>query len=676
MEVWSMEDRRRWPEMGTTEAPWFKAALSDRWQGPPEQEIAELLETGAFGRLRALVCWRGAAGRNDTCWVSLGLAYLDLLQRESCGRCTPCRIGTHLMRNLLLRLQDGRGTAADVDELGRLAESIEETAWCGVANTVRDAFLGLLQLGAEDFARHAAGATCPPERTTGWLAAPCRSTCPGGVDCPSYIFQVSERMPHLATAVVRQDNPLAGVIGRTCPHPCEGNCTLTQVDQPIAINSLKRWAADRAEGLGMDARATEPHELTELISGGPPEARPGARPHTPGPVRTRVAIVGAGPAGLSAAYYLARAGYAPIVFERLPVPGGMLYVGIPEYRLPKAVLRQEVHLIQREGVEIRYDCAVGGKVDFAQLLEDFPAVFLGIGAHAGRSLDIPGEDLPGSLDAIDFLRRIALGEEVPLGERVLVIGGGNSAMDAARTSLRLGVPEVTVVYRRDRGEMPANPWEVDEAEEEGVRFHFLAAPVRCEGEACVSQLVCQPMELGPPDDSGRRRPVARSCDPIAIAADTVIAAVGQRPDFSPFQTAGELAFNKWGYLEMDPRTLMASHAGVFVGGDAVSGGGLVIEAIAAGKQAAVHMERFLSGQPVEEDPRYMVRRVAITLGARESRQPLPNADWGSRERMPSLAPAVRTGSFAEVEAGFSDQQAHREGKRCLRCHRPIVIALT
>ncbi|NLT35428.1 MAG: FAD-dependent oxidoreductase [Gaiellales bacterium] len=671
-----MESRSTPPKPEATHAPTFKAALSNRWQGPSPQEVARLLEPDVSEGLRALLCWRGAAGHDDTCWVSLGLAYLDLLQRESCGRCTPCRIGTHIMRDILLRLQDGTARTGDVEELQRLADAIEDTAWCGVANTVRDAFLGLLTLGAEHFARHAAGATCPPERTTGWLAAPCRSTCPGGVDCPSYIFQVSEHMPHLATAVVRQDNPLAGVIGRTCPHPCEGNCTLTQVDQPIAINSLKRWAADRAEGLGMDARDTGPYELSELTSAGPPEARPGARPPTPGPVRTHVAIVGAGPAGLSAAYYLARAGYAPVIFERLPVPGGMLYVGIPEYRLPKAVLRQEVTLIEREGVEIRYDTPVGKAVGFGQLLEDFPAVFLGIGAHAGRSLDIPGEDLPGSLDAIDFLRRVALGEEVSLGGRVLVIGGGNSAMDAARTCLRLGVPEVTVVYRRDRGEMPANPWEVDEAEEEGVRFHFLAAPVRCDGDACVTQLVCQPMELGPPDDSGRRRPVARSCDPIAMAADTVIAAVGQRPDFSPFRTAGELAFNNWGYLEMDPRTLMTSRAGVFVGGDAVSGGGLIIEAIAAGKQAAVHVERFLSGQPVVEDPRYLVRRVAVTLGARESRQPLPTAEWGERERMPSLAPDVRTGSFTEVENGFSDQQARREGKRCLRCHRPIVVALT
>lgn len=670
-----MQDAGTMQQAGTAPPTSLRNALTDRWGGPPSPEAAEVLRPDVEAGLRAVMCWRGAAGVSDVCYVSLGLAHLDLLRRESCGRCTPCRIGVHLMQEILTRLREGSAGPGELQQLEKLADNIEETAWCGIANTIRDPLLGLLQLGADDFARHAQGITCPPEKTVGWVAAPCRSTCPGGVDCPGYIFPVAERMPHLANAVVKQDNPLPGVIGRTCPHPCESNCTLIQANQPIAINSLKRWAADRAEGLGRDEWETGPYELAELVTAGPPEARPAPHVEAPGPPRTRVAIVGAGPAGLSAAYYLARAGYSPVIFERLPVPGGMLYVGIPEYRLPKAVLRREVRLIQREGVEIKYDTSVGAEVQFAELLEDFPAVFLAIGAHAGRSLDIPGENLPGSLDAIDFLRRAALGENVSLGERVLVVGGGNSAMDAARTSIRLGVPEVTVVYRRDRGEMPANPWEVDEAEEEGVRFHFLAAPLACEGDACVAQLVCQPMELGPPDESGRRRPVPLACEPITLPADTVIAAVGQKPDFGPFKSGDRLSFNKYGYLQVDERTLMTSRAGVFVGGDAVSGGGLVIEAIAAGRQAAVHMERFLSGQPVSEDPRYLVRRIATMLGAQQSRHPLPAADWGVRERMPSLSPEERIKSFAEAELGFSDQQAHREGKRCLRCHRPIVVAL-
>lgn len=672
-------------------------SLSERWSGPAADTAGNLLATQA-PTVCGLLCWRGAAGVPGLCWVQLGLAYLDFVQRESCGRCTPCRTGTHHMRDILARLRDGDVRPGDLDHLRTLAENVEESAWCGVANTIRDPMLGLLELGAEDFARHARGETCPPITTAAWMAAPCRSTCPAGIDCPTYLFQAGEYMPHLATATVRRDNPLPGIIGRTCPHPCETNCTLIQAEVPIAINAVKRWAADHAEGLGRDVAPTGGWELTEAdtadparhavnVTGrapaAPPLTTPSAASTTAGSstsaattrLRQRVAVIGAGPAGLSAAYYLARAGFAPVIYEDLPVPGGMLYVGIPEYRLPKAILRQEVALIEREGVEIRYETRVGRETDFAEVLDEYPAVFVGIGAHAGRGLGVPGEELRGSMDAIDFLRRIALGETVKVGERVLVVGGGNSAMDAARTCIRLGVRDVTVVYRRERGQMPANPWEIAEAEEEGVHFHFLAAPVRVEGTACVSQLVCQPMELGAPDDSGRLRPVPSACDPIALLADTVISAVGQRPDFTPFLGAPGLAFNRWDYLECNEHTLMTDRPGVFVGGDAVSGGGLVIEAIAAGKRAAVHIERFLSGQPVVEDTGYLLRRVAALLGARDSRHPLPpNTDWGRRSVSAIMAPAARATSFAEAEQTLTDQQAHTEAKRCLRCHRPLVVA--
>ena len=659
--------------------------LSDRWGGPPPDLVASEL-AGRAPQVRGLMCWRGAAGSADLCYVQLGLSYLEFVQRESCGRCTPCRTGTHIMIEILGRLRDGKTRPDDLDFLRSLAENIEASAWCGVANTIRDPMRALLELGAEDFARHARGETCPESTTVAWMAAPCRSTCPAGVDCPTYLFQSAEYMPHLAAGTVRRDNPLPGIIGRTCPHPCESNCTLTQVDEPIAINAVKRWAADRAEGLRTEPQTVGHWELAEADTADPTGTAPGLSPEgdvtqprrspaTPAFARTRVAIVGAGPAGLSAAHYLARAGFAPVVFEALPVPGGMLYVGIPEYRLPKAVLRKEAALIEQEGAEIRYETAVGQDIAFDQILEEFPAVFLGIGAHAGRGLGVPGEELEGSVDAIDFLRRVALGETVHLGERVLVVGGGNSAMDAARTSIRLGVPEVTVVYRRDRGQMPANPWEITEAEEEGVHFHLLAAPVRCEGTTCVSRLVCQPMELGAPDESGRLRPVPAACEPISIPADTIISAVGQRPDFNPFRNISGFVFNRWDYLECNEHTLMTGRAGVFVGGDAVSGGGLVIEAIAAGKRAAVHMERFLAGQPVVEETGYLVRRVADLLGARDSRQPLPPADWGRREHPSMLAPEVRRASFAEAESTLTDRQAHREAKRCLRCHRPLVITL-
>lgn len=388
-----------------------------------------------------------------------------------------------------------------------------------------------------------------------------------------------------------------------------------------------------------------------------------------------MAIIGAGPAGLTAGYYLARKGYKPVVFEALPVPGGMLYVGIPEYRLPKAVLRREVELICSEGVEIRYETAVGRDVAFAELEGmGFAAIFIAIGAHCGKKLRIPGEDLPGSIDAIDFLRQVALGQEVPLGERVLVLGGGNSAMDAARSALRLGAREVTVVYRRAREQMPANPWEIDEAMEEGVRFHFLAAPVRCEGDSSVEQLVCQPMELGPPDESGRRAPVPLACDPFTLDADMVIAAVGQEPDFTPFADP-LLQLNKWGYLEVDPRTFQTTKPGVFVGGDAITGGGSIIEAVSAGKTAAKYIDLYLRGEPVVEDLEDRTKRLAVYLGAQRSWYSLtPNTAYGSRQKMPTLSPEERRTGFAQVELGYPTRQALVEARRCLRCHRPILVA--
>ncbi len=647
------------------------SCLSDRFGGPPAENVVARLGRDDLKDVRAVVSWRGVVAQPDVCFVSLGLAYLDLVQRESCGRCSPCRIGIDLMRRALGRLADGRGSEDDVRLLRDLAEQVDEAAWCGIANTVRDPLLGLLDAGAEHFAAHVAGRTCAPERTFGWVTAPCRSTCPSTVDCPSYLFQAMEEHTQIATEIVKADNPLPATIGRTCHHPCETNCTLVQVGQPVAINFVKRWCADRAEGLVAWTVAGGPHETaeatgTETAASRLPQGRPGRQ----------VAVAGAGPAGLSAAYYLARMGYQPVIFEALPVPGGMLWVGIPEYRLPKAELRREVELIEREGVEIRYGQAVGRDVSFSDLSDmGFEATFIAIGAHSGKKLRIPGEDLPGSVDAIDFLRAVALGEQVTLGEKVLVIGGGNSAMDAARTAVRLGAEQVTVVYRRMREQMPANPWEVDEAEEEGVAFHFLAAPVSCQGDVCVRGLMCQQMELGPPDESGRRSPVPIACDPFHLEADTIIAAVGQQPDFSPFTLDQAVLANKWGYLEVDPYTFMTTKPGVFVGGDAVSGGGSVIEAIHAGKTVAKYMDLFLRGERVAEDLEDKTRRLAVQLGAQKSHYPLrPTDDHGVRERMPMVDPAVRRLSFVHTELGFTDAAARREAARCLRCHRPIIVA--
>jgi len=694
-------------------------ALTDRYDGPSTEQVADRLQQPDMQEIKGVVSWRGAYLTDDTCAVEMALAYLRLLQKESCGRCGPCRIGVDVLIEQIELLVKGEAQTTNgedpVGRIRRLAESIDDSAWCGIGNTIGPPIVAILDLAEDHFTAHAEGHTCEPSVKHGWVTAPCRSTCPSTVDIPWYIFQGLEEHPHLATRIVKGDNPLPAIIGRTCPHPCESNCSLAPTGQAIAINNIKRWCADLAEDLAHDACASGcltdptagaapedtapggaladaaalitggPHEITELTTAqaghwpvGSPKAGGNGNGGAPkDAAKKKVAVIGAGPAGLSAAYYLARLGYAPTIFEDLPVPGGMVHVGIPEYRLPRNVIHRETELIQQQGVEIRYNTRLGRDVQYEDLeKEGFEATFVGIGAHVGRPLGIPGEDLPGAMDAIVFLRRVALGEKVDIGDSVLVLGGGNSAMDAARTSVRLGAKKVQVVYRRTRNEMPANVWEIEEAEEEGVEFLYLAAPVECRGEDGVEGLVCQQMELGEPDASGRRRPVPTDMAPFVLTASSIIYAVGQQPDFDPFKGDESIKLNKWGYMEVDPYTLQTTKPGLFVGGDAVSGGGTVIEAINAGKCAAKYIDKYLRGEPVVEDLEDKTKRLAVYMGAQDSKEPLAEGvDYGTRQKMPMVEPEVRKHTFAPAELGYTLEQCKAEADRCLRCHRPIVVAV-
>jgi NADPH-dependent glutamate synthase beta subunit-like oxidoreductase len=406
----------------------------------------------------------------------------------------------------------------------------------------------------------------------------CQEACPVHIDIRRYVGLVAEGDYTGALAVIRERNPLPAICGRVCNHPCESACNRGWQDEPLSIDALKRFVADYEVALRNEGK---------LVWPAPPRKTR----------KEKTAIVGAGPAGLTVAHDLALAGFSPTVFEAAPVPGGMLYLGIPEYRLPRDVIRLEVEYIANMGVGFHYETPIGPDLTLDDLRnQGFKAIFLGIGAHKGLKLRVPGEDdYEGVADCIAFLRRVNLGETEKPGEKVIVIGGGNSAIDAARTALRLGCDEVHIVYRRSLKEMPANPWEIEAAQEEGVKISYLAAPTRILGEnGRVTGMECVRMQLGKLDASGRRRPVPVEGSEFTIDADVIVPAISQSPDTSFLPDDTDLELSRWGSFVVDESNGATNVPGVFSGGDAVTGPSTVIWAIEAGHRAARGIVDYLS----------------------------------------------------------------------------------
>jgi len=487
----------------------------------------------------------------------------------------------------------------------------------------------------------------------GW--PPCKDACPAHIDVQGYVALIGQGRFAEALALIRRTIPFPGVIGRVCNHPCETACNRGRYDQPIAICALKRFVADWEiresgdQGAGSGESVSRP---------------PVPDPRSPIPAARRVAVIGAGPAGLTAAHDLALQGYAVTVFEALPVAGGMLAVGIPDYRLPRPVLEAEIASIQAAGVEIRLNTPVGGPggPSLDDLRREYDALFISVGAHRELELRIEGEELEGVTPGVLFLRELHLKQHTLqlAGKKVIVVGGGNVAIDAARSALRLGAGSVTLVYRRSRAEMPASSWEVEDAEEEGVRLHFLANPIRILGQnGKVVGVECIRMELGEPDASGRRRPIPIPGSEFVLEADLVIPAIGQTPDLT-FLGDGTLSVTRRGTLAADPMTLATDVPGIFAGGDAVSGPATAIEAIAAGKRAAESIHRYLQGEALARPERGLPVVPYEEVDLRRARKE-------ARASMPKLAPETRRTDFAEVELGFSEEQAIAEARRCLNC---------
>jgi heterodisulfide reductase subunit A len=466
--------------------------------------------------------------------------------------------------------------------------------------------------------------------------SPCKLTCPAHISVQGYIALIAEGKFNEALDLIREQIPFASVCGRVCTHPCEDECKRRDVDEPIAIAALKRFAADNAD-------PDRPIKMGALTK------------------KQKVAVVGSGPAGLSCAYDLFRNGYRVTVYEAMPMAGGMLAVGIPEYRLPKAILNKEIDAVKKLGVEIKLNTKVE---DAGALLKDgYQAVFMAVGAHKGSAMNIPGKELKGVYDAIDFLRETNLGRQVALGKRVAVIGGGNSAVDAARVAVREGAESVQIFYRRQRKDMPAITHEIEDAEAEGVKFNFLTVPTRLlEKNGSVSGMECVRMELKEIDASGRGTPYPIEDSEYTTEIDTVIFAIGQMPDLNLISNIKGIKTTRQGIVTVDPVTLETGVKGIFAGGDMVWGGGTVIEAIAAGKRAAVSIDRFLQGVDLKEG------REEDTTKARDIEVAIPAGTQKTpRSAMPELNVEERRNNYKEVTLGFTREMAIAEAKRCLSC---------
>jgi formate dehydrogenase major subunit len=469
---------------------------------------------------------------------------------------------------------------------------------------------------------------------------PCRTGCPARFDIPGFLDEVSSGEFRRSAEIASDFLTLPAALGRVCPRLCEERCHRCEKGESLSIGNLHRFAADTDMASG-----TRYVPRKEKDSG------------------KKVAIVGAGPAGLTAAYHLLRRGHAATLFDAHAEPGGMLRYGIPAFRLPREVLAQEIDVIRTLGGEFRMGRRLGPDLGLDDLRGEFDAVFLALGAQRSRGLECPGEDL--ALPAVDFLAAVAEGRPPDLGGHVLVFGGGNTAMDACRSAARLGAASVTVLYRRSRREMPCLMAEVEAAEAEGVRLETLVAPVRLEkSDDGTLRMTCVRMVLGEPDESGRARPVPIPGSEFVLEADSAIAAVGQTVETGSLAASG-LRLNRWG-IAVNPATLATSLDGVFAGGDAVTGADLAVRAVAAGKLAAAAIDQYVHGRPVKGDPE-MVSVLMRRLDEKELAEFFRDIEQSARTPMPELPPEERVRSFAEVELGFSAEAAVNEAGRCMEC---------
>jgi NADH-quinone oxidoreductase subunit F len=582
-----------------------------------------------------------------TCMVEVARFFLSFTQSESCGKCSPCRLGTRQMLKILTRITEGKGRDEDIDTLLSIAQTVKDSSLCSLGKTAPNPVISTIKYFREEYEAHIREKKCPAAVCEALMISPCQHTCPAGINVPKYVAHIAEAEYKEAIETIRERNPFAAVCGRICHHPCEGRCRRGELDDPVSIRMLKRYAADWYAEHSSEIEDIKPFPQT---------------------MKERVAVVGAGPTGLSCAYFLAQAGYATTIYEALPVGGGMLSVAIPEFRLPRAAIEQDIDYIVKRGVEIKYNMPITTSFTIEDLKKDgYDAVFIAAGAQRSQRLGIPGEveDIDGLYYGLRFLRDVRLGKEVKVGKHVAIIGGGNVALDAARTALRLGADEAAIYYRRSRDEMPVSEVEYEEAVTEGVKINFLVSPTRITSDNWrATGVQCIRMELGEPDDSGRRRPIPITGSEFTAEADTVIAAVGQAPDLSFLPTDSALERTRWETLVVDSNTLATNMPGIFAGGDFVTGPDMVVNAVAAGRRGAIAIDKYLRN----DDTRVEIydRKSAVLEG---KSPPELEDTWENMPRtaVKTLPVPDRRSTFTEIELGFPEEIARQEAKRCLRC---------
>jgi len=569
----------------------------------------------------------------NTCMVDVARYFLEFVQAESCGKCTPCRVGTKKMLQILQGICRGEAKLEDLDVLEHLAEHIKKGSLCGLGQTAPNPVLSTLRYFRDEYEEHIVLKTCRAAVCEEIVRAPCQHACPAGVNVPEYLALAAEGKLNEAANIIRRRNPFVSVCGRVCDHPCEQRCRRSEIDSPLAIRVLKRYIADNMEDYD----------------------RPMARPARQKPL---VAIIGSGPAGLSCAYFLALMQRSSVIFEAQPVPGGMLTLGIPEYRLPKKILQKEIDFILSHGIELRTNSKIE---DAGELFkEGFKAVFVATGAQTGKAINIEGIGLEGVFDALEFLRNRALGRGLDCqSKRIVVLGGGNVAVDAARSAVRLGAKKVTILYRRTREEMPAYEEEIEEAINEGIELVTLSVPKRiAEANGSVAGVEFMRAELGKADADGRRRPVPIEGSESFIECDIVIPAIGQVPSTESLKFAGGPVLTDRGTVKVDPVTFATGIDKIFSGGDCVTGAATVIQAIAAGQKAAVNIDKMLGGAGnLPPDTGF-----SFTKPDEDAL-----ADVLERLEEQTIPLSKRKRGFAEVVLGIGREQAAAEAGRCLRC---------